>query len=130
MWGTIRIFHPNYIPVVKGDFDREKPLHPGNMSRDSLRKQALVLTPFQGTLAEYERALTGLTQSLFFINYAKEPCAWKSIPRLSVALHRVKSVLVRDGRGDTVPSFYKQALANQDLCGDAEKFFREYFENE
>jgi hypothetical protein len=127
---TIRIYHPKFVPLVAFDFDQRQSANLDEISKETLRKQPLVLVPFHSSLAEYESTLTALTQSLFYINYDKEPCGWKSIPRLAVALDIIKTALAQEGRGDTIPSFYKKALANQDLCGDAEKFFQDYKKNE
>lgn len=127
---TIRIFHPKFVPLVAINFDQAQSANLEEISKETLRKRPLVLVPFHSSLPEYERALTALTQSLFYINYDKQPCGWKSIPRLAVALDAVKTTLAQEGRGDTIPSFYKKALANQDICGNAENFFRKYLKNE
>ena len=82
-------------------------------------------------MAEYENELYGLSQSFDFVLFgAHNSCGWKKIPRMTLALRDVKTALVREGLGKDFRSLYETALANQELCGDAEKFFHDYKKNE
>lgn len=125
----IRIFYPNYVPLVEYHFDRKKSLNPGDLSREHLREHALVLKPFQGSMAEYEEVLYGLSHSTSFAIFGDDPCGWKKIPHLTLALRDVKSALVREGLGKDFQSLYETALVSQALCGDAEKFFQAFQKN-
>ena len=75
-YATLRIFSPNFVPLVANDFDHQKSLNPEEISRESLQKGVLELKPFQGPLAQYDNELAYLAQSFSFFEFSTDQCAW------------------------------------------------------
>ncbi len=125
---TVRIFKLGFFPLIIYNYDG-MPMKAANSTIVfRLQNQTIELTPFKGSLREYELPLGKLQDSLLSIyRYQNDDsCYWKEMPRILVAIEKLKIKLAEQGAGSTLRSAYMYAGPNEPQCGDAKQFFMKY----
>lgn len=124
---TVRIFKPGFVPLII--FNNEGvPMKAADYTiAFRLQNQTIELTPFKGSLIEFESKMVHLQDSLDRIFWGQSVgCYWKDLPRLLLALQDSKIELAESGAGKTLRYAYQYGGANPTQCGDAKQFFMNY----
>jgi hypothetical protein len=113
---TIRIFHPDFFPVVVDNGFTMKTA--SSIIKFRLQDQAITLTPFHGTPKQHEEALSGLISTLDFIN--EEPpnaiCYSYGIPKLLATLQHVSDSIRSEGTGEFLPHYENIKIVQAKKC--------------
>ncbi|MDO8654656.1 MAG: hypothetical protein Q7R66_20995 [Undibacterium sp.] len=123
---TLRIFKPGYLPLITDNYDGVPMRAASSSIVFRLQNKDIELTPFKGSLFDYEPELKSLHTSLEIIYRSVDGCYWKKTPRLLLALQALKMNLAEDGAGNTLRFAYQYAGINQPQCGDAKQFFLDF----
>ena len=126
---TVRIFKPGFMPLIIKNYEGV-PMKAADYSiAFRLQNQTIELTPFKGSLVEYESKLNRLLDSLNVLlrgGVAAEGCNWRHIPRLLLSLENLKIELAEHGAGKALSYAYQYGGTDRSVCGDAKQFFMGY----
>lgn len=130
------IFKPDYeYRRLLNPYTSDRELRTRKVRQSDWSGKTIALKPFKGTDEEYAQHVYNLDGNLEFARYGSmgtlDDCEWKKIPRMLVALHRMREYF--DSKGVKLPGWRGGArirkitdVGNQGQCGSAEKFFRGY----
>jgi hypothetical protein len=127
----IRIFHPHFLPRVLTNSEGVPMKLAENTIEFRLQDQAITLYPFHGTPSQFSMAMEVLDHSLEFVfsdpvkpEYGR--CYVEKMPRMLIAIQRVKDELEREGVGENLHSLGAYAKAALPQCGDPKLLFQGY----
>lgn len=130
---TVRIFHPGFIPRILTNVPFIGMRSAPSVINFRFQDQSIVMTPFNGELIDYERALLPLNSALRFIifdpsNTPSGRCYWKAIPKTLIALEKNRIDLQRQGGGEMLNSLKDYVMADKPACGNPKEQFHELLE--
>ena len=115
---VVRIFRRDYLPAVV-----QNTSPPSRFIKPSIDGQVIELQRSTARLDQYARELEPFRMSIQFL-YIGGHCEWQRAPRMTVAMHRLKSEL----QGSEAASAFRSVdeILGPPECGSARELLKEY----
>ena len=128
---TVRIFKSGFAPLTIQNYEDVPMQAASRIIVFRLQNQNIVLTPFSGTMAEYEISLHQFQDDLRKFDIVQSDvengCYWKQTPRLLLALEDVKLKMALQGGGQSLRLAYRiPPTSSASPCGSEQEFFQDY----